>query len=251
MCLTLRASLAACYACVPCSDEVNAVAKRLHLKLFRTSVKEKFNVEEGMWPAGLVMYPHLCSQCIQQLEYLSHSLPLLSYSLPPPPPHFLPPVLPSSPFLLSLPPLLPFFCSPPLPSPPPLISFPPPLPSPLPSSPFLLPSPPPSPPIQCSLIYPSGFWRGRQGGGKRSLGELQCSLHERCTSVSATNSCTADSMQHLYRCREDSLMSHDCHVTILQVKLAHAYILFTLHIPVKLCIPQYIIALFQTFRVFR
>ena len=27
-------------------DEVNAVAKRLHLKLFRTSVKEKFNVEE-------------------------------------------------------------------------------------------------------------------------------------------------------------------------------------------------------------
>ena len=59
-------SFSLCCACVPCSDEVNAVAKKLHLKLFRTSVKEKFNVEEGMWPAGPVM--HLCSQCMQQLE---------------------------------------------------------------------------------------------------------------------------------------------------------------------------------------
>lgn len=30
-----------------CSEEVDAVAKRLKLKLFRTSVKEDFNVNQG------------------------------------------------------------------------------------------------------------------------------------------------------------------------------------------------------------
>lgn len=39
--------------CVPCSEEVNAMAKKLHLKLFRASVKEKFNVEEGTWAGSM------------------------------------------------------------------------------------------------------------------------------------------------------------------------------------------------------
>ena len=31
----------------PCSEEVDELAKRLKLKLFRTSVKENFNVDQG------------------------------------------------------------------------------------------------------------------------------------------------------------------------------------------------------------
>lgn len=32
-----------------CREEVDALARRLRLKLFRTSVKENFNVEQGGW----------------------------------------------------------------------------------------------------------------------------------------------------------------------------------------------------------
>lgn len=32
-----------------CREEVDALARRLRLKLFRTSVKENFNVEQGRW----------------------------------------------------------------------------------------------------------------------------------------------------------------------------------------------------------
>ena len=35
--------------CTLYREEVNALAKKLRLKLFRSSVKEMFNVEEGKW----------------------------------------------------------------------------------------------------------------------------------------------------------------------------------------------------------
>lgn len=35
-----------------CREEVDALARRLRLKLFRTSVKENFNVEQGGWCVG-------------------------------------------------------------------------------------------------------------------------------------------------------------------------------------------------------
>lgn len=43
------------------SEEVDAIAKKLKLKLFRTSAKENFNVDKGV----LVMYAELPALWIQ------------------------------------------------------------------------------------------------------------------------------------------------------------------------------------------